>query len=258
MTSLETICIYDGSEGEIKVQEIAEYVREKLGEIKIEIREDIISYSLKKKLFPLEIIATKLVQSRVVKINERIHSPPVLPMMMEYEKKNKFIKTKGIVYDGVKVVSIFSELIPEEEFNLKWCHIVITNQLVSSWDTQNKRYHLRVGIYGFPSLISVPGIIEAPAKPKEFYLKIRLGINRETVKKELKGKFIDYKDKRLTEILKGYILQALFFHLTGEPFCSVPYCRFYNAHWQKELICAQLEGKEFCEFHYKLLEKHKS
>jgi hypothetical protein len=179
-------------------------------------------------------------------------------MMVEYEKKSRFINTKGVVYDGVKIVSIFSELLPEEEFNLEWCHIVITNQLVSSWDTRDKRYHLRVGIYGFPSLLSVPGIIEAPAKPKEFYLKLRLGINREIVKQEMKSRFIDYKDERLTEILKGYVLQALFFHLIGEPFCSFSYCRLYNAHWQEELICAQLEGEEFCEFHYKLLEKIKT
>ena len=76
-------------------------------------------------------------------------------------------------------------------------------------------------------------------------------------KGKFKGKFIDYKDRRSNEVLKGYIAQALFFHITGEPFCSQKNCRLYNAHWQEDLIFSQIKSGEFCAKHRKVLSKIK-
>jgi len=74
------------------------------------------------------------------------------------------------------------------------------------------------------------------------------------LKEEFKGKFIDYNDPRLTEVMKGYVMQALFFHITGNPFCKNRNCRLYNAHWQEDLIQAQLTSKnDFCAQHQRLL-----
>jgi len=111
-----------------------------------------------------------------------------------------------------------------------------------------------VSVYGFPSLISTTGIVEAPAKPRDFYLKQQLGVSLLTLKEEFKGRFIDYNDPRLTEVMKGYVMQALFFHLTGNPFCKDKNCRLYNAHWQEDLIQTQLTSKtDFCAQHQRLL-----
>ncbi len=77
------------------------------------------------------------------------------------------------------------------------------------------------------------------------------------VKKRFKGRFIDYGDRRLTKVLKGYIVQAIFFYITGDPFCEKKACRLYNAHWQKDLIYAQIKHGKFCKYHKKLLEKMK-
>jgi hypothetical protein len=55
--------------------------------------------------------------------------------------------------------------------------------------------------------------------------------------------------------MKGYVMQALFYHLTLDPFCSDKRCRLYNAHWQEEVLEAQLEEPEFCERHAKMLER---
>ncbi len=85
------------------------------------------------------------------------------------------------------------------------------------------------------------GLVEAPAKPKELYLRRYLGSNGIALKEEFKGRFIDYEDPRVTEVMKGYVLQAVFFHMTGDPFCKNKNCRLYNAHWQEEVIHAQLE-----------------
>jgi hypothetical protein len=162
----------------------------------------------------------------------------------------------GIPYEGFGLQRIFSSLISEDERNLDHCHIIFTNQLLGTWDEDDHRYHARVSVYGFPSLISATGVVEALAKPREFYLKRRLGIALEILKNELKGRFIDHGDPRLNEVMKGYVMQALLFHLTGNPFCDHPDCRLYNAHWQEELIRAQLDGKyEFCRDHRKSLNR---
>ncbi len=170
-----------------------------------------------------------------------------------YEKhriEQEDFKSFGILYEGFGLQRIFSSLISEDEGHLSHCHIIFTNQLLGTWDEGDRRYHARVSVYGFPSVISTTGVVEAPAKPREFYLKKRLGIPVETLKSEFKGRFIDHGDPRLTELLKGYVMQALFFHKTGDPFCSDPDCRLYNAHWQEDLILAQLDGRyEFCPTH---------
>ncbi len=174
--------------------------------------------------------------------------------MRQIERED--FKSFGILYDGFGLHRIFSNLIPRDEQQLNHCHIVFTNQLLGTWDEDDHRYHARVSIYGFPSLISTTGVVEAPAKPREFYLKKRLGMPLEVLKSEFRERFIDYGDSRLTEVLKGYVMQALFFHLTGNPFCDDPDCRLYNAHWQEELIRAQLGKRyEFCPKHRGILDR---
>jgi hypothetical protein len=92
--------------------------------------------------------------------------------------------------------------------------------------------------------------VEAPAKPKEYYLKRQMGVPMEMLKEEYQDRFLDHGDVRTAEVLKGYAMQALFFHLFGGPFCEDRDCRLFNSHWQEEVLHAQLDGKyEFCPRH---------
>ncbi|HDL63863.1 MAG TPA: hypothetical protein ENH12_00590 [Proteobacteria bacterium] len=160
----------------------------------------------------------------------------------------------GPLYEGVQLSQFLSELIPVSEPPGECIHIIITDRLFATWNDDDRRYHARVSIYNFPSIISTAGIVEAPAKPREFYIKLRMGFNREGLKDEFSGRFIDYDDPRLTEVLKGYLLQAILFHLQGEPFCLDPNCRLYNAHFQEEVLRAQLHSPyEFCPRHREIL-----
>ncbi len=148
---------------------------------------------------------------------------------------------------------------PRGERSREFVHIFFTNRLFATWDGGNKRYHLRTSVYGVPSIISTTGLVEAPAKPREYYLLKqqyeRLGKDLTELKGRFEGSFIDYEDKRMTEVAKGHAMQAVFYVLTGDPFCEDKGCRLYNAHWQEELIFAQLGGEdEFCERHTKILE----
>lgn len=185
---------------------------------------------------------------------------------ISYEKRRlstPVSQSFGLLYDGFEIMNVLRELIPRQERNFNHIHIIFTNQLFGTWDEANRRYHARVIICGFPSIISTSGIVEAPAKPREFYLLkqryLSLGIQGNKIKEihsQFKDKFIDYNDNRLTEVMKGYVMQALFYHLTGDPFCEDRNCRLYNSHWQKEVIQAQLESPyEFCPFHQKELQR---
>jgi hypothetical protein len=132
--------------------------------------------------------------------------------------------------------------------------------LFGTFDKDDLRYHARVIICGYPSIISTTGVVEAPAKPREFYIEKQLiGIGDdlaiERLKQRFKGRFIDYNDKRLSEVMKGYVMQAVFYHVFHEAFCKDKRCRLYNAHWQEEVINAQLTKPEFCEKHEKMLAK---
>jgi hypothetical protein len=180
---------------------------------------------------------------------------------IEYEKKRILGKTRafGVLYDGLELQRIFWEIISREQRSLEFVHIFFTNRLFATWDEHDRRYHARVSVYGIPSIISTTGVVEAPAKPREYYLLKQqyemLRKNLLELKDGFKGSFMDYDDERLTEVVKGYAMQAVFYYLIGYPFCEDKGCRLYNAHWQEELIFAQLGSEyEFCPQHKGLIE----
>ena len=103
-------------------------------------------------------------------------------------------------------------------------------------------------------------MIEAPAKPKQYYLDLMTEFSEERlkeIKKKYKGEFLEYHDPRLSEIAEGYLLQAVMYYETGEAFCEHKDCRLFNAHWQKDLFFSQLENKKFCDKHQNILAKLK-
>jgi hypothetical protein len=183
------------------------------------------------------------------------------PLQAEWDYEQRRIRNPqwrifGILYDGIWYQRVILGLITKGKVDFAHCTIFFTNQLFGTWDEDDRRYHARVSLYGFPSLISTSGLVEAPAKPKEFYLKRQMGVPMELLKSEYEGRFLDHGDLRMTEVLKGYAVQALFFHLMDEPFCEDPDCRLFNGHWQEEVLHSQLDGRyEFCPKHEAILKE---
>ncbi len=253
----------EDSAEELNIAEIAKYLGQKLGKAKTEVRGNPFINLPQDKI---SAYAKKIASTKIQEINKKIPSgQEPLYGEIEYEKKRILGKTRsfGILYDGFHLQRPFGEIIPREEHHLEFVHIFFTNRLFATWDESNQRYHLRTSIYSIPSIISTTGLIEAPAKPREYYLLKqqyeKLGKDIVGLKDKFKGRFIDYGDKRLTAVAKGYAMQAVFYVLTGDPFCEDKGCRLYNAHWQEELIFAQLEsGYEFCQRHTQLLERELS
>jgi hypothetical protein len=89
---------------------------------------------------------------------------------------NSNSSTKGqykelILYDGFMMQRLFETMINESESNTDHVHIVFEDRLICTFSEQDWRYHARTIVGGSPSVISTTGIVEAPAKPKEWYIK---------------------------------------------------------------------------------------
>ncbi|MFH1821848.1 MAG: DUF6775 family putative metallopeptidase [Methanobacteriota archaeon] len=256
----------DKSAKTLDLKEISRYLSEKLGRVSVDVREPLITAHAGGIVGEL---ATRLADAKIRDPMKKHIAFEPLPSEINLERKlldHPELSFPGVLYDGLRLMELALEMIPEEERDTGHLHLVFTSRLFGTWDEADARYHARVSVYSFPSLISTTGIVEAPAKPKEFYaLKQRyssLGapVPYEELKEKFRGRFIDYDDERLTEVMKGYAMQAVFYHIFGEPFCDEITCRLHNGHWQEEVIRSQLGPKdsEFCENHYKMLEKFRT
>jgi hypothetical protein len=84
-------------------------------------------------------------------------------------------------------------------------------------------------------------------------------IAAEQAKQSIQGRYLEYGDSRITEVLKGPAAQALFYHIFGEVFCPDRGCRLFDARWQEDLIFTQIEsGYEFCPRHTGMLQDFRS
>ncbi len=236
---------------------IKKYLNKKIKKASVEARGDFIDFFSPENN---EKIAYKLAEIRVMNVTKAFSYNE--PLFGEIEQEKRVItgegSSSGILYDGFKLHGIFQYMIPKEERSLDNIHIILTDRLIGTFDENDLRYHARVIVCGFPSIISTTGVVEAPAKPREFYIEKQFaggdGLAFEKIKKKFEGRFIDYGDGRMPEILKGYVMQAVFYHEFKEAFCDDKDCRLFNAHWQEEMIHAQLGGSEFCKRHKKLLD----
>jgi hypothetical protein len=163
------------------------------------------------------------------------------------------------LYDGFMMQRLFETMINENDLNTDHVHIVFEDRLICTFSEEDWRYHARTIIAGNPSIISTTGIVEAPAKPKEYYINQMLsaaydiaadGDDKNDGISSSGKKYLDYGDYRINFAAVGYALQTLFFFITeGNPFCNDINCRLYNAHWQEELIHSQIQSERLCNEH---------
>jgi hypothetical protein len=265
---LPTVLLYaEPAAPELNTAELASYLREQLPRLRVGVRPSLVASCLEgPPSGEKEAVLSRLAQGFAgLKIRDpmaRGQDFPVLPGEVEYERRRLTSPrpTFGLLYHGEGAMHLLRELLPQSERGLAFLHIVFTNQLLGTWG--EGRYHLRAAVFGFPSLLSTTGLVEAPAKPREFYVLKQqyaaLGMPDAVVELEqdLGERVLRHGDPRLTEVMKGYVMQALFYHATGDPFCEDKGCRLYNAHWQEEVMGAQLKGDyQFCARHQGLLDE---
>jgi len=204
----------------------------------------------------VEKYATRLAIARV---SSPYEERPNVPTEMEISYETGQLLTGkvfgGIIYDGFAVQNLFLDLLPTEKRRLEYLHIVFTDRLLATFSDGDRRYHLRTIICGCPCIISLAGLVEAPARAPAFYLAMRglatIGLQADPV---VEDDHLTYGDPRVTEVAKGYAMQCVFHWVFGDPFCTDPQCRLYNAHTQRQMLTAQLGAPEYCERHSAMLE----
>jgi len=262
MAAKPSFFLYDDPAAEaLEVTVLADYLRERFPQAEVTVRES----------FPdpahgpdQDGLARVWAAAKVRDVQRPLEPRAPLYGEIAYERR-RLAQGKavfGVLYDGPTLQAAFREWLPPAERRLSAVHLLFTQQLIGTFDEDDRRYHARVIVAGFPALISVSGLVEAPARPRAYYLAQQqfaaLG-QSETgaalARAELAGRFLEHGDPRTTEALKGYALQAVFYQWTGEAFCEEVHCRLFNAHWQEELLQAQRgEGAELCPRHQRQLE----
>jgi hypothetical protein len=258
---LRTINLYTPEYAEdIDINSTKKFLEQYLPTVDINIRPPVLVAVKGKKL---QEVADRLARARVKDPTSEMQTFEPMYGELDFERRASLGKARlgGMVYDGLRLEDIYASILADNT-GLESANIIFTQRLVTTFSQDDLRHHLRTVLCSFPSVVSIPGIVEAPAKPREFYLlKQELeaygagGLVVEKLKASMDDMFVDYGDPRLNEVLKGIALQALMFHLTLDPFCDRPNCRLFNAHWQQELIKSQITSGGLCTRHKKLLGK---
>jgi hypothetical protein len=246
----------------VDMEALAGYARDILCGIRVTCYGDLIAYC-QAQCAPAgvehlkEELAAALSGARVTDPTKAERTENLPSAVIEYERRmleREPPRPVGVLYDGFDLCAAYNMLLSHAGITLDGLVLVVTNQLFGTFEENECRYHARVIILGHPCIISTSGLVEAPARPREYYLGKQLGLDRLSGEQGIPEKWLSLNDPRTTEVMKGYLAQAVFCHVTGEPFCEERGCRLFNAHWQEDMLFSQLNGeREFCEHHEQLL-----
>jgi hypothetical protein len=211
-------------------------------------------------LYADDSLAEEFAETRVLSPHDRETGNTMLGIV-RYEERalDNPDRAGGVLYDGLGVQERLGTRLPDGERGLDHAHIILTSRVLGTWGDHDGRWHKRVNVLGQPALVSVPGLYEAPAKPEAYYKEKQKHAMlsggappREVLEEQVEGDFLVEADPRTTDVLKGYVLQAVHYLETGEAFCDDDHCRLANPHRQPGVIEAQLREPEFCERHASL------
>lgn len=234
---------------EIQIEKIKQFITDTF-QINVEIKDNFFE-SLEDTSFE------KIASARIFDLKKQFkkHIPTQEEIQIERENQDRSDQDVMTLYDGFELQNIIAKNISITDNTL---HIIFTNKITATFDESDFRYHARALINSNPTIISTTGIIEAPAKPKQYYLDLMTNFSEEKIeeiKEKYKGEFLEYHDSRLSDIIEGYALQAIMYYATGDAFCENKDCRLFNAHWQKDLFYSQLENKKLCYKHEEKLKE---
>lgn len=190
--------------------------------------------------------------NNLVKPSERKYLPPLSPAEKGYD----------IIYDAYAWQSLWRALLPAAEARLSQIHIIFTAHYFGVWPANAAYLQLRGAIFGIPTIISTSGLIELRVLSKRYhFLRQQLamfGLGEEAEEEQLLGIMsFGFGDRRINEIGKSYLLQALFYHWTGEIGCEEPYCVLSEEQSMEEkLRQMQRQHLTFCERHQKIFIQH--
>lgn len=145
--------------------------------------------------------------------------------------------------------------------------IILTDILACTFDHTDNRYHARTIIGANPVVISIQGIVDGPARSREYHIKRMIdyavashgGPNFNADKNQKTDmhacKYITRNDSRISQVVQGLLLQSVVYYETGQAFCTDSACRMYNAHWQSDLVRTQITNPKLCAMHEKVIHR---
>ena len=222
-------------------------------EIRVELRGDFFEYIALEEARQRE--ASRLLAAfRVEDIEsplDRLADPDPLDIESELRCLRRIESYGSRLYDGGWLQRAFCSLLSEKTGvvgDSGAVHIVITGRLFGTFEV--KRYHARVMLSGAPALVSTAGIVEGPARPREYYFMKASFLQSGRDPKDLDqldqlfdGQYLVHDGPLIDKVIPSYVLQGIFYTATGREFCADPECCLFNSHWQTEVLKAQLDGK---------------
>lgn len=163
----------------------------------------------------------------------------------------------GRVYDGNRVAQAAFALLPEAARSLGSLHVWVTRRLLATYAPDDKRYHARYAVFGYPTVFSVLGLGLAPAPSLEAALfareLARRGASAGEIEAELDAQYpeerVDIDDApTVTAAVASTVMQAAAALAGQGPFCDDPPCRLFNAHRKADLRKSLIEGR-LCRAH---------
>lgn len=186
--------------------------------------------------------------------------PPPQFVLVERRRLAGEAALRGVLYDAQRLAVVYWRRLPAAALDPRTMNLVVTDRLMATVG-EDGRPHARVNLMSEPYILSTSGLVEGPARPRDYYLARRAaaGTGLEALaeaqaREEHAGRFLEYDDPRLAHVAVGPALQCVLHFAVGEPFCADPACMLYNAHWQEELLRAQLGGG-LCRRHREILEE---
>ena len=171
---ISKIILYnEPSVSQINIKNLEKFIANTF-QIKIEIRNNIFQ-NLNEK------ICERIASSRIFNLKKSFkkHIPSLEEILIESENRDMSNREEMTLYDGIELNKIIAEWIPIEEKNQNTLHIIFTNKLTCTFDENDFRYHARAWVGANPVIISTTGVIEAPAKPKQYYLDLMTNFSKE-------------------------------------------------------------------------------
>ena len=256
MPPLEYLYLYDDADAAgLDTDYLSYWLAHLLPDVQIGVRPDFLTFHLARftdseRDALVDALSAQLERAEVknlVRPQDREVLPPVEPEERDLD----------IIYEAPALQAILRLLIPEEERGPARVHVMFTSNYLGQWREDAAYLGLEAAALGVPNLISTSGLVEALELPKRYhFMRQQLAVMgvEEDVEELFAEETVGYGDPRLNEVCKGYLLQALYFHLTGETGCDDPDCRLHIAPTHVETVRTQVLGQpSLCERHRALL-----
>lgn len=255
---LSHIYLYDDPEMQgLDTDALGRYLRARLPRVRVEVRGEFFAHQLRR-------VADEEQGDAAEQLSEQLRRAEVKDLVHPVERRGSAREDPaelglGPVYRAPALQAIMAVLLDPPETGMDHLHIVLMGNAIGDWD-ETRRFRLRVACLGQPSIISTVGLVEVPQRPRQYdfmrahMLAVGLEEDLDDLAEAFASQALGYGDPRINDVLKGYVLMAVFYRLYGEGPCTERTCRLHDAATQQELLACQCgPGAGLCRRHSEMI-----